>query len=172
MAQKRGAKRNARIVSRRPPRSARSGDEDGDYDVGFGKPPKHSQFKPGVSGYPKGRPKWKDRGMLTEMIGKELYRRVRISQNGETLSLPALQVALRRLVRMGAEGHTKSVESMLKIALNHSETLVEFENGRISKMTAEERASRIVELLTRAKRRMEAQEGKANRGSRRKKETR
>jgi hypothetical protein len=160
MAQKSRAKRKSRIESRRPRRIERSGDDDGDYDVGFGKPPKHSQFKPGVSGYPKGRPKWKDRGMLTEMIGKELYRPVRITQNGETLRLPALQVALRRLVRMGAEGHTKSVESMLKIALNHSETLVEFENGRISKMTAEERASRVVELLTRAQRRMEAREGK------------
>ena len=29
----------------------------GDYQVGFGKPPKHAQFKPGKSGNPKGRPK-------------------------------------------------------------------------------------------------------------------
>jgi hypothetical protein len=132
--------------------------------VGFGKPPKHSQFKPGVSGYPKGRPKWKDRGTLNEMIGKELYRPVRISQNGQTLSLPAMQVALRRLVRMGAEGHTKSVESMLKIALDHSETVAEFEKGRISKMTAEERAIRITEILTRAQRRIDAREGKQKKG--------
>jgi hypothetical protein len=163
MAQKSGAKSKGRIGSRRP-RRKRAGDEDGDYEVGFGKPPKHSQFKPGVSGYPKGRPKWKDRGMLTEMIGKELYRPIRITQNGETSTLPALQVALRRLVRMGAEGNTKSVESMLKIALSHSETLVEFENDRISKMTAEERASRVVELLTRAQRRIEAREGKQKKG--------
>lgn len=102
--------------------------------------------------------------MLTEMIGKELYRPVRITQNGETLSLPALQVALRRLVRMGAEGNTKAVESMLKIALDHSETMVEFENDKISRMTTEERASRVIELLTRAQRRIDAQEGKQKKG--------
>lgn len=31
----------------------------GEYEVGYGKPPKHSQFQPGVSGNPKGRPKKK-----------------------------------------------------------------------------------------------------------------
>jgi hypothetical protein len=164
MAAKRGAKKSGGTGSKRPRPSESYRDDDGDYDVGFAKPPKRTQFKPGASGNPKGRPKWKDRGMLTEMIGKELYRPVRITQNGETLSLPALQVALRRLVRMGAEGNSKSVESMLKIALNHSETVLEFENDRISKMTAEERASRVIELLTRAQRRIEAREGKQRKG--------
>ena len=32
-------------------------DEVNDYEVGYGKPPKHSQFKKGRSGNPKGRPK-------------------------------------------------------------------------------------------------------------------
>lgn len=31
--------------------------EHGDYEVGYGKPPKHSQFKPGQSGNPRGRSK-------------------------------------------------------------------------------------------------------------------
>jgi hypothetical protein len=29
----------------------------GDYDVGYGKPPPHTQFQKGVSGNPRGRPK-------------------------------------------------------------------------------------------------------------------
>jgi len=32
-------------------------DKPDDYEVGYGKPPKHGQFKPGQSGNPKGRPK-------------------------------------------------------------------------------------------------------------------
>ena len=32
-------------------------DRDKTYDVGFGKPPRHRQFRKGVSGNPKGRPK-------------------------------------------------------------------------------------------------------------------
>lgn len=31
--------------------------DDRDYDVGYGKPPKRTQFKKGKSGNPKGRPK-------------------------------------------------------------------------------------------------------------------
>ena len=34
-----------------------TGGPDRDYEVGDRRPPKHSQFKPGVSGNPKGRPK-------------------------------------------------------------------------------------------------------------------
>ena len=78
---------------------------------------------------------------------------------------PALQVALRRLVRMGAEGNTKAVESMLKIALEHGETLAENQNSAISKMTVEERVSRISELLTRAQRKIDAREGKQTKGA-------
>jgi hypothetical protein len=133
---------------------------DGDYDVGFGKPPKYTRFKQGVSGNPKGRPKWKAQGMLTAMIGKELYRPIRINQNGETTSMPALQVALRRLVRMGAEGSAKAVEAMLKIAADHSQTVAEDQNDEISQMTPEERASRIIEILESAKRRKLIREAK------------
>src|SRR4051794_37806377 len=38
-------------------RRAMSDEENRDYEVGFSKPPKHSQFKRGRSGNPKGRPK-------------------------------------------------------------------------------------------------------------------
>ena len=29
-----------------------------DYEIGYGKPPKQTRFKPGQSGNPRGRPKW------------------------------------------------------------------------------------------------------------------
>jgi hypothetical protein len=161
MAANRGAKKSGGIGSKRPRPSDTYDDDEGDYDVGFAKPPKYTQFKAGASGNPKGRPKWKDgETMLTETIGKELYRPVRITQNGQTLSLPAWQVALRRLVRMAAEGNAKAVETILKIALEHSKTVTEYQNSEISKMTVEERVSRISELLTRAQRRIDAREGK------------
>ena len=41
-------------MTRKPPR--RSG-KDELYEVGYGKPPKHTQFKPGQSGNRKGRPR-------------------------------------------------------------------------------------------------------------------
>ena len=35
----------------------RDHDQEPDYEVGYGKPPHHTRFKPGVSGNPRGRPK-------------------------------------------------------------------------------------------------------------------
>ena len=39
----------------------------GDYEVGYGKPPKKSRFKPGTSGNPRGRPV-RDRTMLGKIV--------------------------------------------------------------------------------------------------------
>jgi len=142
-------------------RDAREKRSDGDYDVGFGKPPKGSQFKPGVSGNPKGRPKWKNDGMLTDLVGKELYRAMRINQNGERISMPALQVALRRLSRMAAEGNPKAVENMLKIARDHSQTVAVEEKVKFSSMPDEERAQRLRQLFERVERRQRKKEASA-----------
>jgi hypothetical protein len=156
---------------RLPDQSVREDDtprHDQDYDVGFGKPPKHSRFKPGASGNPKGRPKWKGRGTLNSLIGTELYRPVRLNQNGERISMPALQVALRRLVRMGAEGNPKAVETMLKIARDHSETIALEEKQEISGLTNEERLERIRQLFARVQRRIETKNRRAEEGQQQK----
>ena len=42
-----------RIMKRKPPRRAR---QDGPYEIGYCKPPKHTRFKPGQSGNPKAGP--------------------------------------------------------------------------------------------------------------------
>jgi hypothetical protein len=39
-------------MKRKPPR-----DPDAPYEIGYCKPPKHTRFKPGQSGYPSGRPR-------------------------------------------------------------------------------------------------------------------
>lgn len=43
-----------------------------DYDVGYGKPPKHTRFKPGVSGNPSGHRK-KDRGLDMRAMVQESF---------------------------------------------------------------------------------------------------
>ncbi len=54
----------------------------GDYTVGYGKPPTHARFQPGQSGNPKGRPK--NRETLSTVLDKVLSEKITIRiGNGE-----------------------------------------------------------------------------------------
>lgn len=56
--------------------------DDPDYEVGYGKPPKHTQFKKGCSGNRKGRPKKRkgEQQLLAEILDSE------VEVNGEKMT--------------------------------------------------------------------------------------
>lgn len=53
-------------------RSTGPSQPDGEYKVGYKRPPKHSQFKPGVSGCPKGRRRKHPRVEIPSQLGKDI----------------------------------------------------------------------------------------------------
>jgi Family of unknown function (DUF5681) len=65
------------------------GDETGDYEVGYGKPPKDGQFKKGVSGNPSGRPK-KPKDSLSVLM-RELESKLTINENGQRKVITKLE---------------------------------------------------------------------------------
>jgi Family of unknown function (DUF5681) len=135
-------------------------------DVGYGSPPKNTRFKAGVSGNPKGRPKWQQDKILTRVLGQELYRSVRVQQNGGgTVSMPALQVGLRRLMASAAKGDPASVSASIKLAQFLGQAVAE-EQSKYPPMSQEERDNRVVQLFERVRLRMErkkaAEQAKAN----------
>jgi hypothetical protein len=69
-----------------------------DYKVGYGKPPKHSQFKPGVSPNPKGRPKRKSFDSA-ETIFDFLHDIIEYRENGKIKRVSRLELGIKLLIQ-------------------------------------------------------------------------
>ena len=81
--------------------------------VGPGKPPKHSQFKPGQSGNPKGRPKGSQN--IATLVSKELNRKIAVTENGKQKKIALAEAIARRLVTDSAKGNVRSLELIIKL---------------------------------------------------------
>jgi hypothetical protein len=86
----------------------------GDYSVGYGRPPKASQFVAGKSGNPLGRPKG-SKG-VGEIFRDLLRQKVSVTENGTTRKMPALVVMLRRLQNDAMRGDPKALKLFLSLA--------------------------------------------------------
>jgi hypothetical protein len=81
-----------------------------DYEVGYGKPPGHSRFKPGVSGNPRGRPKGsKNKATFEERMKaiavEEAYREITVRDGNRQVRIPVMQAILRSLSLKAAGGN-------------------------------------------------------------------
>lgn len=85
------------------PKNPRS--EDGDYEMGYGKPPRHTRFHKGQSGNPGGRPRGITPGRAKKLALKEAYRMVRVKEGDRVLYVPALGAILRSLIAHAAKGN-------------------------------------------------------------------
>lgn len=83
------------------------------YDVGYRRPPKESQFKPGRSGNPKGRPIGsRPVGALLQDI---LEQRVPVTEGAKTRRIPVLEVMLRRLANDAMRSDHKAIKLLLSL---------------------------------------------------------
>lgn len=88
---------------------------DADYEVGYKKPPSRTQFKPGRSGNPKGRPK-NARGLKTDLRA-ELITKMKIRMNGEDVSGTKQQLMLRTLSARAASGDVQATRILIDLVM-------------------------------------------------------
>jgi hypothetical protein len=85
-----------------------------EYKIGYRKPPRSGQFRPGVSGNPKGRPKRKD-SPLAERIGAVLDASIAYQERGKTKVVSRRELTLKLLVDKAVGGDLQAARTALKI---------------------------------------------------------
>ncbi len=89
-----------------------NGEERRDYEVGYKKPPRETQFQKGQSGNPNGRPKGSN-NFKTDLAA-ELNERVRITEGGETKLLTKQQALIKRTMEKAFKGDMRAIEALVK----------------------------------------------------------
>ena len=88
--------------------------DSGPYEIGFGKPPRSRQFKPGQSGNPAGRPRGAKN--FATAIEQELDARVTVTENGRRRRISKREVIAKHLVNKAASGDLKAIPLLLNEA--------------------------------------------------------
>lgn len=83
------------------------------YEVGYGKPPKATQFKPGQSGNPKGRPKGA-RG-IAKVLEEALAQEVSVTEGGRTTRISKREALILSLVTKAIKGDMRAAAQTLKL---------------------------------------------------------
>jgi Family of unknown function (DUF5681) len=81
--------------------------------VGYKQPPPQTQFKPGQSGNPQGRPK--RAAVLPDVIAKELRKRVPIVSNGKRQKVSMLEAIVKQLLTKAASGDPKAMTILYRV---------------------------------------------------------
>ncbi len=100
-------------------------DDEADYEVGYGKPPKSGQFKKGETGNPRGRPKKmkprdpQDGDSYYDIMGRVLAMPVRVTKNNKTQSISSYEAVISQIQSQALGGDSKS----LRLLHNHREKM-------------------------------------------------
>jgi uncharacterized protein DUF5681 len=125
------------------------------YEVGYGRPPLHTRFKPGLSGNPKGRPKVSRGRNFKEEIQQEYLRKIAVHDGVKTRRVAVIVALFRKLLNDALKGDLRAALASYKLA----EALGVFDiktkklQVDLSVLTADERqiCDQALEILRRAR---------------------
>ena len=90
-----------------------------DYEVGYGKPPKSGQFKPGQSGNKKGRPK--GRKNFHTILEEVASKKVVIKENDKITKMDKRTAAATTAMNMAAKGNLKAFALVTPLLIQQDE---------------------------------------------------
>ncbi|NOD36628.1 MULTISPECIES: DUF5681 domain-containing protein [unclassified Ruegeria] len=93
--------------------------KDKDDEVGYGKPPKAHQFKPGQSGNPKGRPKG-SRNLL-KLISKHAAKKVAVIEGGVEKKMERMDVVISAMFNKASKGDVSAARLLTNLVLASSQ---------------------------------------------------
>jgi hypothetical protein len=105
-------------MPRRKTTTTSTGDDNKGYEVGYGKPPTHSQFRPGQSGNPAGRRKGL-RNLATD-VKSTLGKPVKVKEGGRTRTRSTQEGLLMVLREKALRGDQRALELYLGLAGRHN----------------------------------------------------
>lgn len=82
-------------------------EDDTEYEVGYGRPPQHTRFKPGTSGNPKGRPRTAK--SLAAAFESALNERVAVNDNGRRKKITMFEAITKQAVCKAAGGDQRAL---------------------------------------------------------------
>jgi|SRR6056297_304883 len=88
-------------------------DDDRDYEVGYGRPPKSTRFKKGQSGNPNGRPKGAQG--ITASLKKELLSQIWVTEGQQTKRISKAEAAAKRVMAKALSGDLKVLLKLIEI---------------------------------------------------------
>jgi hypothetical protein len=117
--------------------------DDEQYEVGYGKPPKSGQFKKGASGNIKGRPKGSKN--LASVILKESRQPVRVNGPKGTRTVMKIEAVAMQLGTKAAQGELRAAKEFISL-VERSEQAVSAGSGTAM---LEETDQRTMEMILR-----------------------
>jgi uncharacterized protein DUF5681 len=85
-----------------------------DYEVGYGKPPRHSRFRKGRSGNPKGRPRGSK--SLATLFAEALDETVVVKEDGRRRAITKREAIVKQLVNRSAGADLAAMRMLLGMA--------------------------------------------------------
>lgn len=95
------------------------------YEVGYGKTPKETRFKPGQSGNPRGRPKHSKN--TATILAEELNERISLREGSKQVIITKKQAMVKQLMNKAVQGELRALFFVFQLMQNADATEAEKE---------------------------------------------